>query len=231
MRIRFSKTVFFFTVLVILAVPLGAQSQKKTSYAGVGFIGLSPNLTDTLASYSVADTLYGGTVSFAVNPWFTVGADVLYLGDIYYGKDANGYFGPVSWTRLNQRASTPPASKAEAYFESLIYAPLTFNLTLPFGFIVPYIGAGPAFYFHFPSTNTDQAFASYLGTHYGDAQRIRTGLTARAGLEIFIADSFSISAGYILREDTPGNIFAHLVDRSFYLEKGYAFLTAKAILR
>lgn len=231
MRMRSRTLVIFFSVLVILAVPLSAQSQKKASYAGVGFIGLSPNLTDTLTSYSIADTLYGGTVSFAVNPWFTVGADVLYLGDIYYGEDSNGFFGPVSWTKLNLRASTPPASKAEAYFESLIYAPLTFNLTLPLGFVVPYIGAGPAFYFHFPSTNTDQTFASYLESHYGDAQRIRTGLTARAGFEIFIADSFSVSVGYILREDTPANIFTHLGDRTFYLENGYAFLTTKAILR
>ena len=221
----------FLAALAILAAPLGAQSQKKTSYAGVGFMGLSPNFTDTLASFSATDTLYGGTVSFAVNPWFTVGADVLYLGDVYYGVDANGFFGPVSWTRLNQKASTPPASKAGAYFESLIYAPLTFNLTLPLGFAVPYIGAGPAFYFHFPSTNADQDFTDYLGSHYGDAQRIRTGLTARAGLDIFIADGFSIGAGYILREDTPANLFAHLGDESFYLENGYAFLTAKAILR
>jgi opacity protein-like surface antigen len=218
-------------ILLTLAIPLGAESQKKISYAGVGFMALSPNFTDTLASYSIADTLYGGTVSFAVSPWFTVGADVLYLGDIYYGKDANGFFGPVSWTKLNQKASTPPATKADAYYESLIYAPLTFNLTLPLGFVVPYIGAGPAFFFHFPSTNTDQDFSAYLGSHYGDAQRIRSGLTARAGLDIFIADGLALGVGYTLREDTPANIFTHLADKSFYLENGYIFITARAILR
>ncbi len=90
MCIRSKTTAFFFAVLAILALPLGAQSQKKTTYAGVGFMGLSPNLTDTLASYSVKDTLYGGTVSFAVNPWFTVGADVLYLGDKSFYFE-NGY--------------------------------------------------------------------------------------------------------------------------------------------
>ncbi|HWP67752.1 MAG TPA: hypothetical protein VN437_00535, partial [Rectinemataceae bacterium] len=99
------------------------------------------------------------------------------------------------------------------------------------GFLKPYLGLGPAFYFHFPSNNETAGFTDYLRSHYGDGERIKTGLTARAGLDVFIADSLSVGAGYILREDTPAEIFDHLSDPNFYSENGYAFLTAKLVLR
>jgi len=217
-------------VLAIFVFP--ASAQAKASYAGIGFMALSPNLSDTLSSYSISDTLYGGTVSFAVNPWFTVGADVLYLGDIYYGRDSGGnFFGPVSWTVLTELDSPSGAKSDWEYFESLMYAPLTFNFTLPLGILKPYLGIGPAFYFHFPSSNQTTDFTDYLQSHYGDGERIRTGLTARIGLDIFVADSLSLGAGYIVREDIPARIFEHLSDRAFYFENGYAFMTAKLILR
>ena len=216
--------------IILAAVLVPGWSQNTTSYAGVGFMGLSPNLTDTMSSWSIADTLYGGTVSFAVNSWFTVGADVLYLGDIYYDNSGGSFSGPYSYTALIDRNPAAPA-KADAFFESLMYAPLTFNITIPLGFLKPYIGAGPAFYFHFPSTNTDSGFDSYLQSHYGDGERIRTGITARAGFDIFFADSFSLGAGYILREDIPGKLFDHLAIQDFYLENGYAFLAGRTILR
>lgn len=219
-------------IVFALTAAVPVWSQGDTSYAGVGFMGLSPNLTDTVASYSIADTLYGGTVSFAVNSWFTVGADVLYLGDIYYEKDAlsGDFSGPYSYTALKDRDPAAPA-KADAFFESLMYAPLTFNITIPLGFLKPYIGAGPAFYFHFPSTNNVPAFDAYLKSRYGDGERIRTGITARAGFDIFFADSFSLGAGYFLREDTPGKLFDHLAVQDFYLENGYIFLVGRTILR
>ena len=68
-------------VLISAVFAFPAFAQSKTSYAGVGFMALSPNLSDTLSSYSVNDTLYGGTVSFAVNPWFTVGAGYILRED------------------------------------------------------------------------------------------------------------------------------------------------------
>jgi len=207
-----------------------ALAQAKVTYASAGFLALSPNLSDTISAYSVADTLYGGTVSFSVNPWFSVGADVLYLGDSYFGKDGSGNFqGPFSWAKLSKLGYGSGAKSDWKYFESLIYAPLTFNLTIPLGFVKPYLGAGPSFYFHFPSTNESPDFTTYLNTHYGDGQRIRTGLTARCGLDILIAHSFSIGAGYILREDIPAKVFEHLADPAFFLENGYAFLTAKVL--
>ncbi len=219
-------------IVLAIAAAMPVWSQGSGSYAGVGFMGLSPNLTDTLASWSIADTLYGGSVSFAVNSWFTVGADVLYLGDIYYDKDAlsGDFSGPYSYTALKDKNPAAPA-KADAYFESMMYAPLTFNITLPLGFIKPYIGAGPAFYFHFPSTNKEPAFDTFLQSRYGDGERIRTGITARAGFDIFFADSFSLGAGYFLREDTPGKVFDHLALKDFYLENGYIFLVGRTILR
>ena len=224
------KAAVFVAAFAIFSFPVSAQA--KTSYAGVGFMGLSPNLSDTLSAYSMNDTLYGGTVSFAVNPWFTVGADVLYLGDIYYGKDSDGkFFGPVSWSVLTQRDSASGTKSDWKYFESLIYAPLTFNLTIPLGLLKPYLGLGPAFYFHFPSNNETAGFTDYLRSHYGDGERIKTGLTARVGLDVFIADSLSVGAGYILREDIPAEILEHLSDPNFYYENGYAFLTAKLVLR
>jgi hypothetical protein len=219
-----------FSAFAVLVFPLAAQT--KTSYAGVGFIGLSPNLSDTLSSYSLDGTLYGGTVGFALNPWLTVGTDVLYLGDIYYGKDSEGnFFGPVSWATLKAGDPSATDKASRKYYESMIYAPLTFNLTIPLGFVKPYVGAGPAFYFHFPSTNQTPDFAEYLRSRYGEGGRVRTGLTFRAGLDIFIAGSFSLGAGYILREDIPARIFEHVSDPTFYKENGYAFLTAKFVLR
>ncbi|MCX7027548.1 MAG: hypothetical protein NT061_08725 [Spirochaetes bacterium] len=224
----FWNSAVILALLMICLFP--ASAQVKGTYAAVGFMGLSPVLADALASYSVADTLYGGTVSFSVKPWFTVGADVLYLGDVYYGKDSFGAFsGPASWTKLSKLGSVSGAKANWKYFESLIYAPLTFNLTIPLGFMKPYIGAGPAFYFHFPSTNEKADFTAYMSGHYGDGQRIRTGLTARAGLDILLAHSFSLGVGYIVREDLPAKVFEHLADPSFFLENGYAFLTAKVL--
>ncbi|MCX8012769.1 MAG: hypothetical protein N3A02_00575, partial [Rectinema sp.] len=181
----------------------------------------------------IKDTLYGGTVSFAVNRWFSVGADVVYFGDIYYGKDSsNAWFGPVSWTTLkNTDPSAAGVQKADwTYYESLIYAPLTFNLTIPLGFVKPYIGAGPAFYFHFPSTNQDAGFSNYLASYYGLGGRIRSGITARAGLHFYFGSSFSIDIGYLVREDVPAKIFDHLAVKEFYLENGYAFVAARLVL-
>lgn len=222
---------FAMLMLVFAGAPL--WSVPADSYASVGFMGLSPALTDTIAAWSIKDTLYGGTVSFAVNRWFTLGAEVLYLGDIYYGKNSsNQWFGPVSWTAL--KANDPSAAgtqKADwTYYESLIYAPLTFNLTIPLGFVKPYVGGGPAFYFHFPSTNQDAAFTNYLSTHYGLGGRIRTGITARAGLHFYFGSSFSIDVGYLVREDVPSMLFDDLAEKGFYLENGYAFVAARLVL-
>jgi hypothetical protein len=92
-------------VFAILAAPVSAQTES--SFARVGFMALSLNLTDTL---------YGGSVSFAVNPWFTVGADVLYLGDIYYDKDLPRShcrdFLSSEWLRFPGR-KTHPAVKSK----------------------------------------------------------------------------------------------------------------------
>jgi hypothetical protein len=220
-----------FSILVLLTLCAGkAFAQATPTYASVGFMAASPDLADTLSAYAVSDTNCGGTVSFSVNPWFSVGADVLYLGDVYYGKDGTGDFhGPSSWAKLTRLGYGSGAKAEWKYFESLIYAPLTFSLTIPLGIFKPYIGAGPAFYFHFPSTNETPGFTEYLDSLYGDAGRVRTGLTARCGLEILIAHSFSLGAGYIVREDTPMKLFEHLSDASFFLENGYLFLTAKVL--
>jgi len=227
---RMLKLTALAVAFALFAVPVSAQA--KVAYAGVGFMGLSPDFADTLSSYSIGDTLYGGTVSFALNPWFTVGTDVLYLGDIYYGRDSNGdFFGPVSWKVLSESVTSPGPKASWRYFESLLYAPLTFNLTIPLGFLKPYIGLGPAFYFHFPSSNETADFTAYLQSRYGGDSRIQQGLTARVGLDIFVAGSLSIGAGYIVREDLPAKLFEHLSDTNFYLENGYAFLTAKFVLR
>ncbi|MFZ2913892.1 MAG: hypothetical protein WAZ99_06805, partial [Rectinemataceae bacterium] len=76
---------FAILALAVLACAIPAQAQGRDTYASVGFMGISPNLTDTMADFQVDDMLYGGTVAFAVSPWFTLSADVLWLGDIYYG--------------------------------------------------------------------------------------------------------------------------------------------------
>ncbi|MDP2790369.1 MAG: outer membrane beta-barrel protein [Rectinemataceae bacterium] len=228
MFMKNQRSLAVIVMLLAVAGAVPAWSHEGTSYAGVGFMGLSPNLIDTMDSWSIADTLYGGTVSFAVNSWFSVGADVLYLGDIYYEKDAlsGDFSGPLPWSKLDKTNPT-----VGDFFESLMYAPLTFNITIPLGFLKPYIGAGPAFYFHFPSTNADDDFTAYLQSRYGDGERIRTGITARAGFDIFFADSFSLGAGYFLREDTPGKLFDHLAVQDFYLENGYIFLVGRTILQ
>ncbi len=202
------------------------------SHAGVGLMAFSPPLSDTLTSFSIADTLYGGTVNYALTPWLSVGAEVLYLGDIYYGKDSGGaFFGPSSWTELKKGDATAGAKADWEYYESLIYAPLTFNFCIPLGFLRPYLGAGPAFYFHFPSTNQDPAFDSYLDTRYGvEGQRMRTGLTARLGLDIFLADSFALGLGYIVREDVPSKVFQDLAVEFYYKENGYFFVTGRFLL-
>ncbi|MGB4573336.1 MAG: outer membrane beta-barrel protein [Rectinemataceae bacterium] len=223
---------FAILALAVLACAIPAQAQGRDTYASVGFMGISPNLTDTMADFQVDDMLYGGTVAFAVSPWFTLSADVLWLGDIYYGPGSGTITaGPSSWTSLVESGYASGAKADWTYFESLIYAPLSFNLTIPLGFVKPYIGAGPAFYFHFPSNVDDANFSAYLDDRYGAGARIKTGLTARAGLDIIIADSFSIGAGYIVREDIPALLFEHVGDTEFYLENGYAFVSAKVIMR
>ena len=205
-------------ILLFILCASFVNAQTKPTYAGVGFIGLSPNLVDTVNAYSISDTLYGGTVSFSVNPWFTVGAEVLYLGDIYYDKDDSGVFsGPLPWATLAEGNPTAGTKAGWTYFESLIYAPLTFNLTIPLGIIKPYFGIGPAFYFRFPSTNGDADFTAFLANRYGDGERIRTGLTARAGFDVFVGESLSLGVGYILREDLPALVFEHLSDPGFFL--------------
>ncbi len=216
-------------LLMIALAPIAAAPSR--SHAAVGLMAVSPPLSDTLASFSIAEALYGGTVSYALSPWFSVGAEVLYLGDIYYGKDSDGaFFGPGSWTKIKPDA-TGAGEKADwDFFESLIYAPLTFNLSIPLGFLRPYVGAGPAFYFHFPSTNQDPAFDAYLASRYGEGQRMRTGLTARVGLDIFLADSFALGLGYIVREDIPSKLFDDLSQELYYKENGYFFVTGRFIL-
>jgi len=229
MNARRATAVAVVCLFFIALAPIAAAPSR--SHAAVGLMAVSPPVRDTLASFSIADTLYGGTVSYALSPWFSLGAEVLYLGDIYYGKDSDGaFFGPGSWTKI--KAEAPGAGdKADwEFYESLIYAPLSFNLSIPLGFLRPYVGAGPAFYFHFPSTNQDAAFDAYLASRYGDGQRMRTGLTARAGLEIFLADSFALGLGYILREDTPSKVFEDLAQELYYKENGYFFVTGRLIL-
>lgn len=217
-------------LLLCASVPVFAA--PSASHAAVGLMAVSAPLSDTLVSFSIADTLYGGTVSYALNPWFSVGAEVLYLGDIYYGKDSGAaFFGPSSWTELTAAAPGAGAKADWDYYESLIYAPLSFNFSIPLGFLRPYLGAGPAFYFHFPSTNQDPAFDTYLATRYGaEGQRMRTGLTARVGLDIFLADSFALGLGYIVREDVPSKVFEDLAVELYYKENGYFFVTGRFVL-
>jgi hypothetical protein len=217
--------------LLLLRVAVFASATPSRSYAAVGLMAVSPPLSDTLASFSIADTLYGGTVNYALSPWLSVGAEVLYLGDIYYGKDSGGdFFGPSSWTELKAAAPAAGAKADWEYYESLIYAPLTFSLTIPLGFLRPYLGAGPAFYFHFPSTNQDAAFDTYLAARYGAGQRMRTGFTARVGLDVYLADSFALGLGYTVREDLLPNLFEDLARELFYKENGYFFVTGRFIL-
>ncbi|MGB9686843.1 MAG: outer membrane beta-barrel protein [Rectinema subterraneum] len=223
---------FLFLAVVCLLAVSPVLAQKVQGEAGIGFMAISPNLTDTIANFAVGDMLYGVTVNYAVRPWLSVSTDVLYLGDSYYGPGVGTFSeGPSSWAGL-QSASGDKANWK--YYESFIYAPLSINLMAPLGIVRPYLGLGPAFYFHFPSTNQDTAFTDYLKTHYGSAAvvgRIGQGLTARVGFDVLLGDSFSVGAGYVVREDTPVTIFKDLGDLNFYKEKGYLFLVGRFYIK
>jgi len=222
--------------MAILAAALcaapSAFAQKTKGEAGIGFLAISPPLADTLSSFNVKDMLYGVTVNYTVRPWLGVSTDVLYLGDLYYRSGAGSFTeGPLPWSSL----TTKSGAKADwTYYESFIYAPLSINLMLPLGFIRPYFGLGPAFYFHFPSTNQDPSFTDYLAAHYGSASvigRIGQGLTARVGFDIFLADSLSIGVGFVVREDTPATIFSDIGDLDFYKRSGYLFAVGRVYLK
>jgi len=207
-------------------------AQKIKGEAGIGFMAISPPLADTFAAFRVKDMLYGVTVSYAVRPWLGVSTDVMYLGDLYYGPGAGSFTeGPRPWSSM----TTKTGDKEDwPYYESFIYAPLSINLMLPLGVVRPYLGLGPAFYFHFPSTNQNAAFTTALESHYGSASvvgRIGQGITARVGFDVFLADSLSIGAGYVVREDTPATIFSDIGDLNFYKEKGYFFVVGRLYLK
>lgn len=209
-----------------------AFAQKIKGEAGIGFMAISPPLADTFAAFSVKDMLYGVTVSYAVRPWLGVTTDVMYLGDMYYGPGAGSFTeGPLPWSSM----ATASGNKADwPYYESFIYAPLSINLMLPLGIVRPYLGLGPAFYFHFPSTNQNAAFTTALESHYGSASvvgRIGQGITARVGFDIFLADSLSIGVGYVVREDTPATIFNDIGDLNFYTQKGYFFAVGRVFIK
>jgi hypothetical protein len=98
----------------------------------------------------------------------------------------------------------------------------------------PYLGLGPAFYFHFASTNQDAAFTDYLKSYYGSSglnSRIGIGLTMRVGLDLLLSDSFGFGLGYVVREDTPATIFDDLGRLDFYKEKGYLFVLGKFYIK
>ncbi len=230
MRIR---AIFILVLLVtgLCAAP-SVFAQKTKGEAGIGFLAISPPLADTLSAFNVKDMLYGVTVNYAVRPWLGVSTDVLYLGDLYYGPGSGSFTeGPLPWSSM----TTASGNKADwTYYESFIYAPLSINLMLPLGFVRPYLGLGPAFYFHFPSTNQNSSFTNYLATHYGSASvigRIGQGLTARVGFDIFLADSLSIGVGYVVREDTPATIFNDVGNIDFYKRSGYLFAVGRVYLK
>ncbi len=218
----------------LVAAP--AFAQKEQGAAAIGFMAISPNLSDAASGAGVADLLYGATVKYRIRPWFEVGTEVLYLGDAYYGPGAASFAqGPSSWSSLVAAGGTGGTARADwKYYETMLYAPLSLNLVAPLGIVRPYLGAGPAFYFHLPSTNETPAFTAYLQDRYGASgvlKRIGTGLTARAGLDILVADSFSVGVGYLLREDLPANLFGDLADPAFYRENGYIFLSGRVVVR
>ncbi|HNV36985.1 MAG TPA: outer membrane beta-barrel protein [Rectinema sp.] len=207
-------------------------SQNLRGEAGIGFMAISPPMSDTISAFDIKDMLYGVNVSYLIRPWLGVSTDVMYLGDLYYGPGDGAFSeGPLSWTSLSSKAG----AKADwQYYESFIYAPLSINLTAPLGFIRPYIGLGPAFYFHFASTNQDKSFTEYLKSHYGKAgltSRIGQGLTIRVGLDILVSEFVGLGLGYVVREDTPSTIFTDLGTGDFYREKGYLFVAGKFFMR
>lgn len=220
-------------ILALIAVALPVSAQKTRGQAAIGFMAVSPNLTDASAGLNVADMLYGATVSYSIRPWIGVSTDILYLGDVYYGPGSGTFTqGPSSWAALTGKGSTARADWR--YYETMLYAPLSINLVAPLGIVRPYIGAGPAFYFHFASTNEPGAFKDYLNARYGSSgvtQRIGQGLTARAGIDFLVADSFSIGAGYVLREDLPASLFQDLSNPAFFMENGYAFVAGRFVLQ
>ncbi len=230
MKKRAIFTIVFMVALMCVA-PF-AFAQKTKGEAGIGFLAISPPLVDTLSAFSVSDMLYGVTVNYAVRPWLGVSTDVLYLGDLYYGSGSGSFTkGPLPWSSI----TTNSGNKADwKYYESFIYAPLSINLMLPLGIVRPYLGLGPAFYFHFPSTNQDPTFTAYLASHYGSANvigRIGQGLTARVGFDVFLADSLSIGVGYVVREDTPATLFNDIGSLDFYKQRGYLFAVGRVYLK
>ncbi len=144
MKKRAIFTIVFMVALMCVA-PF-AFAQKTKGEAGIGFLAISSPLVDTLSAFSVSDMLYGVTVNYAVRPWLGVSTDVLYLGDLYYGSGSGSFTeGPLPWSSI----TTNSGNKADwKYYESFIYAPLSINLMLPLGIVRPYLGLGPAFYFH-----------------------------------------------------------------------------------
>lgn len=228
------RTAIVFIVLLLAAVCAAPSvfAQKTKGEAGIGFLAISPPLSDTLTAFNVSDMLYGVTVNYALRPWISVSTDVMYLGDLYYGPGSGSFTeGPLPWSLM---ATTSGAKAAWKYYESFIYAPLSINLMAPLGIVRPYLGLGPAFYFHFPSTNQDSAFTDYLAAHYGSASvvgRIGQGLTARVGFDVFLTDSLSLGVGYVVREDTPASIFTDIGDLEFYKRSGYLFVTGKFYLQ
>jgi hypothetical protein len=229
---KFGKFLLIVTVMLFICIVPSAFAQTLGGEAGIGFMAISPPLTDTLSSFDMQDMLYGVTVSYVVRPWLGVSTDVMYLGDLYYGPGSGAFTeGPLSWTSLSSKAG----SKADwKYYESFIYAPLSINLIAPLRSVRPYLGLGPAFYFHFASTNQDAAFTDYLKGYYGSSglnSRIGIGLTMRVGLDLLLSDSFGFGLGYVVREDTPATIFDDLGRLDFYKEKGYLFVLGKFYIK
>lgn len=139
--------------------------------------------------------------------------------------------GPFPWSSMTTKSGDRADWK---YFEFFICAPLSINLMILLGFIRPYIGLGPVFYFHFPSTNQDSNFTNYFATHYGSASvigRIGQRLTARVGFDILLSDTVSIGVGYVVREDTPATIFKDIGDLDFYKRNGYIFALGRVYLK
>jgi len=93
-------------MLFICIIP-SAFAQTLGGEAGIGFMAISPPLTDTLSSFDMQDMLYGVTVSYVVRPWLGVSTDVMYLGDLYYGPDSGAFTeGPLSWTSLSSKTGS-----------------------------------------------------------------------------------------------------------------------------
>jgi hypothetical protein len=126
-------------VVLIAIIPFFCVStsfaQKINGEAGIGFMAISPPLTDAIAAFDVKEMLYGVSVSYSVRPWLGVTTDVLYFGDLYYGPGAGTFSeGPLTWSSM----TTKSGARADwPYYESFIYAPLSINLMAPLGIVRP----------------------------------------------------------------------------------------------